>query len=309
MGLTYCCCTALGSLTQSCLGTTAPGTTGRKRSVLLLTIAIAIALWFQYSVGPGIVGQSGWIWDFYRWIPGMGKMVFKAWQDDCEPYKENAELLRQCAGNAGVYRPMAVSTLFFIIQAIATHVQPSLNREVWPAKYGIFLFAVAFTMILHNSPLFTGLYLFLARLGATAFVLLQQVILIDVAYNWNEDWVDRADQNDRISYGSGTVWLHAIVATCGMFYTASLVGIIMLYIWFDGCAANNWIITLTLLGIIAMTGIQLSGSEGSLLTSSIISAYAVYLAYSMVSKNPDKDCNPMLGKNDVWGITIGLILT
>jgi hypothetical protein len=63
------------------------------------------------------------------------------------------------------------------------------------------------------------------------------------------------------------------------------------------------------LGIIALTVIQLSGSEGSLLTSSIISVYAVYLAYSMVSKNPNGECNPQLGGNDAWGIAIGLTLT
>lgn len=135
------------------------------------------------------------------------------------------------------------------------------------------------------------------------------VILIDIAYDWNEDWVDRADQEDRISYGAGSSWLHAIVATCATFYLTAIVGIAWLYSTFAGCAENTWIITLTLLGILAFTAIQLSGSEGSLLTSSIISVYTVYLAYSMVSKNPDATCNPHLASNDAWGITIGLSLT
>ena len=135
------------------------------------------------------------------------------------------------------------------------------------------------------------------------------VILIDIAYDWNEDWVDRADQEDRLSYGSGSSWLHAIVATCVAFYVAAITGIGLLYSHFSGCPENVWIITLTLIGILAFTGIQLSGSEGSLLTSSIISVYTVYLAYSMVSKNPNGECNPHLASNDAWGITIGLTLT
>ena len=121
--------------------------------------------------------------------------------------------------------------------------------------------------------------------------------------------VDRADQQDRLSYGSGSSWLQAIVATCAGFYIASLTGIILLYKHFDECAGNTWIITLTWIGIVAMTAIQLSGSEGSLLTSGIISLYAVYLAYSMVSKNPDGHCNPVMGKNDPWGMAVGLTLT
>lgn len=58
-----------------------------------------------------------------------------------------------------------------------------------------------------------------------------------------------------------------------------------------------------------MTGIQLAGREGSLLTSSVMSLYVVYLAFMMVSKNPHGECNPLLGDNNPWGITIGLFLT
>jgi len=61
LGVSYCCCTVSGSLCNACLGSTAEGTTGRKRSVLLLSLATSIALWFQYAVGPAIVSQEGWI--------------------------------------------------------------------------------------------------------------------------------------------------------------------------------------------------------------------------------------------------------
>lgn len=140
MGLSYCCCTAAGSLCNACLGSTAEGTTGRKRSVLLLTMAVVLALWFQYAVGPAIVSQSGWIWQSYRYLPGTGKMVYRAWHDGCAEYANNNDqlaMLKQCAGNAGVFRPMAVTTIFFAVMAVASKVKPNLNREVWPAKYGV----------------------------------------------------------------------------------------------------------------------------------------------------------------------------
>ena len=310
--------TMTGNICNACLGSTASGTTGRKRSVLLLTIAVIIALYFQYVVGPNIVTKRGWTYDLYRYIPGAGPRVYHAWYDNCSKYvssdskmskETKMAILQQCAGNAGVYRPMAIATNFFIVMTIATKYRPQFNRQLWPSKYGIYLFMVFISVFFNNGPIFTGLYLWLARFGATIFVLLQQVILIDVAYNWNEDWVDRADQYDRLVYGSGNMWLRAIVFTCAGFYLTTLTGIILLYQYFDGCAENVWIITLTLLGIIAITVIQLSGSEGSLLTSSIISLYVTYLAYSMVSKNPNGHCNPQLGSNDVTGIVIGLTLT
>jgi hypothetical protein len=319
MGLTYCCCTAGSSLCQSCFGSTAEGTTGRKRSVLLLALTILLALWFQYSVGPAIVSNNnsgdsdsdsaGWFLTIFRWIPGLGSTVRSAWYDPCIAYKDDEPLLAQCAGNAGVYRPCAVATLFYLLSAVATKVQPRLNREAWPAKYALFGISVFATLFLSSAVTFDGVYLWFARAGATLFLLLQQVILIDVAYNWNEDWVDRSDQADRLEYGSGSVWLQAIVATCVAFYIFTLTGIGLLYEYFGGCSENTWIITLTLLGVGALTAIQLSGSEGSLLTSSVVSLYAVYLAYSMVSKNPNQQCNPQLGGNDFWGIAIGLTLT
>lgn len=161
--------------------------------MLLLSVAIALALWFQYAVGPALVAQSGWIWNAYRWMPGLGPMVYHAWYDDCAAYDNDKAMLEVCAGNAGVYRAMAVATVFFAAQAAATRVQPALNRQVWPAKFGVVLAAMALSVLVSSAPLFTGAFLWTARIGAMVFCFLQQVLLIDVAYNWNENWVDRAE--------------------------------------------------------------------------------------------------------------------
>jgi len=306
----YCCCTASNSLCQSCFGTTASGTSGRKRSVLLLTIGIAAALWFQYAVGPAIVSESGWIWKSYTAIPGSGKFLLSAWRDDCaDLYEDQPELLAQCAGNAGVYRPMFLSFLYFVINAIATSVIPNLNKEAWPAKYMLFFFGLLISMFVPSYPLFSGFFLWTARLGSALFVVLQQIILIDVAYNVNDSWVEKANEADQLAYGSGSGWLQAIIGVCVSLYVASITGIGVMFAEYDACAGNTWVISLSLIAIIGMTALQLSGSDGSLLTSSVMSIYVVYLCFSIVSKNPTRECNPRLGENDVWGITIGLLLT
>mmetsp|Transcript_18752 Transcript_18752/g.46452 ORF Transcript_18752/g.46452 Transcript_18752/m.46452 type:complete len:458 (+) Transcript_18752:64-1437(+) len=305
----YCCCSASNSLCQSCFGTTAPGTTGRKRSVLLLTLAIGTALYFQYAVGPSIVSQSGWIWKSYRAIPGSGKYIFKAWYDQCAEYEGQQDLLAQCAGNAGVYRPMFLSFLYFVVNAIVTSVIPHLNKEAWPAKYALFFFGLLISMFVPSYPLFSGFFLWTARLGAGAFVILQQIILIDVAYNVNDSFVEKANEADQLAYGSGSGWLQAIIGVCVSLYVASITGIGVMFAEYDGCAGNTWVISLSLIAIIGMTALQLSGTDGSLLTSSVMSIYVVYLCFSIVSKNPKHECNPRLGENDVWGITVGLLLT
>jgi hypothetical protein len=186
---------------------------------------------------------------------------------------------------------------------------PALNKEAWPAKFALFFFGLLISMFIPSYPLFSGFFLWVARLGAAAFIVLQQVILIDVAYNWNDDWVERANEGDRLSFGTGSGWLQAIVGVCVAFYSAAIIGIGILYDQYDDCPSNTWVITLTLLAIVAMSALQLSGSDGSLLTSSVMSLYVVYLCFSIVSKNPRGECNPRLGEDDVWGITIGLLLT
>lgn len=249
----------------------------------------------------------------------MGKHVFRSWTDGCDEYLTEAEggsseLLSgpygQCAGNAGVYRPTFVSFLFFVFAAVASYLRPSLNREVWPAKYCIYLFMVLGSVFMSNHPWFLGIFLHTSRLGAMIFIVIQQIILIDLAYNWNDSWVGKADSADRLEWGSGAKWLRATIAVCVAFYVLSFVFIGLLYHYFSGCGSNTAVITMTLIGILAVTGAQLSGFEGSLLTSSVISLYVVYLGYSAVSKNPNGMCNPQLAKeNDPYDIAIGLVLT
>lgn len=246
----------------------------------------------------------------YRALPGTGKFVFQAWNDSCEDlYQDEPELMNQCAGNAGVYRPMFLSFLYFVSNAVATRIVPSLNKEAWPAKYALFFFFLLVTMFVPSYPLFSGFFLWTARLGAAAFVILQQIILIDVAYNWNDSWVEKANEADMLAYGSGSGWLQGIVGICVAFYISSIVAIGIMFSNFDECSGNAWVISLTLIAVVGMTALQLSGTDGSLLTSSVMSLYIVYLCFSIVSKNPKHECNPRLGENDVWGITVGLFFT
>ncbi|KAL7546260.1 hypothetical protein ACHAWF_009594 [Thalassiosira exigua] len=329
MAATYCACASASSLCHACLGQTSPGTSGRRRSVLLLALSVLLALTFQYSVAPAILSdERGW-WKVAKATPGVGGRIYRAWTDGCVGYlgAEVAEAAanadedeasssstkgpyEQCAGNAGVYRPTFVSFLFFSISAVATYFRPGLNRQVWPAKYGVYLLLVFCTVFMSSRPWFSDIFLHLSRMGAMAFIVIQQIILIDLAYNWNDNWIGKADSADRLEWGSGAKWLRATIAVCAAFYLLAFVGIGLLYHHFKGCGGNVAIVTMTLLGILAVTALQLSGFEGSLLTSSVISAYVVYLGYSAVSKNPHGTCNRMLAKeNDPYDIAMGLFLT
>mmetsp|Transcript_125617 Transcript_125617/g.351785 ORF Transcript_125617/g.351785 Transcript_125617/m.351785 type:complete len:460 (-) Transcript_125617:71-1450(-) len=303
-GTVWCFCTAAGSLLASCCGndkpsSVAPGaSSGRKRSVLLLILAIGIAFCFQYWVGPTIVNFNA----------PVDNILSDAWLSGCTDL-ETQELIERCAGNAGVYRSSFSALVFFLLAGIAAACKRTANREAWPAKYVLFLFLVAGMCFVPNDPLFLTVQMNIARVGGVIFILFQQIVFVDIAMNWNDSWVEKSNAAEEEETGSGQKWLYAILVSAVSLFLVSFIGWVLLFVYFGNCPTNTAFITVTVLFSIMITMAQLSGEEGSLLSSATISAYATMLCYSAVTKNDDEQCNPFLGEDDVLGIIIGVGLT
>lgn len=300
-GVSWCFCRATASLCGAWCGNDKPSsvapsaTSGRKRSVLLLAFSVAVSLAFQYALGPN-----------------YGKLrleyLVEAWSSGCE--HDNQELVQICAGNSGVYRAQGAAFLFFFLFAIAAKCRPTANREAWPAKYVLYIFLCIGTVFIPNRPVFVPLFVNIARAGSVIFVVLQQIILIDIAYNWNESWLENSEKAERDEgAGSGKKWLAAILVSCGVLYGASLAGIVVMYIQFRGCPTNDAFISITLaMSLICTAAQMLNRTEtGSLLTSACMAIYSTYLCGAAVSKNPDAECNPHLGDESIWSVVIGLL--
>lgn len=314
--VTWCFCTACASLCGSCLGNDKASsippsiTSGRKRSVLLLVLTLGIALGFQYGLAPFIIDMNQ---DNYSSITGYFATNYVAanWLDGCTQMDTNNNdnssnnnnnsttstsmnlaLQKTCAGNNGVYRVTSAATLFFVLAAMAVCCKPTANREAWPAKYVLFFFLCAATVFIPNDPIFSDIFLNIARIGGFLFVMFQQLVIVDMAYDWNDSWVEKSNQAEAEQAGSGKNWLLAILIASATMFIASLVGIVLLFIHFYGCSTNNAFIIVTLVMMILIPAAQLSGEEGSLLSSSAVSLWAVYLCYTAVSKNPNAVCNP-----------------
>jgi hypothetical protein len=310
-GLSWCFCTAAGSICGAACGndkpsTTAPSaTSGRKRSAFLFVISIGLSFAFQYGVSRALGPNSNALTS----IPYAGPYLVSAWTSGCSYDSNNMELEEVCRQNNGVYRVSACTWLFFTILAVAAKCKPSFNREVWPAKYVLFLFLVTASAFIPNTPLFSPIYLQFSRVCAAIFVILQQLIYIDIGYDWNDSWVTKANEAEAEELGSGKKWLAAILITCGILFSAMITGVALLFKYFGGCTTNKVFISFTLILSIIATIVQLLGEEASLLTSAIISVYATYLCYSSVSSNSDPLCNPYYEQSDALNIAFGVGLT
>jgi len=286
----------------ACCGNDKPSTTpagvssGRKRSVLLLVIAIAIALAFQYGAAYYIVNNS------------INNVVTNAWLDGCDDYATNT-LKVHCAGQSGVYRVGFSALIFFSIAATAVVCRRTANREGWPAKYTLFVFFTIAMCFVPNEPLFTNIFLNIARVGSAFFILFQQVIVVDIAHNWNDGWVERSNKAESDEIDSGKNWLIAIVISAAFFFLISVVGWGLLFYYFGGCNTNICFVSTTIILTLFVTIAQLTGNEGSLLSSSLVTAYATILCYSAVSQNPNDACNPQQDSANILSILTGMLLT
>jgi hypothetical protein len=231
----------------------------------------------------------------------LDKLDF-AW--DCDEYTD--EFQSECRGVSSVLRVSAATFTFFFFSMIASAAAPSFNRNYWGLKFGAYLLLVIGTMFMPASTFDERGYLQIARIGSTAFIIIQQIILIDLAYDWNDSWVKNADDAEKEEPESGGFWLKALLAISASIFIASYTILGLLFHFFAGCSTNNWFLSITLIFTLIATALQLTGDEGSILTSAIMTAYAVFLAYSAVSANPNEECNPQLGQNNALATCVGM---
>ena len=196
-----------------------------------------------------------------------------------------------CKANSAVLRVSFALSILFACQLIGSAILAKFFDVLWGAKFIVFgciligfFFADADVFDLHG-------YAWYARIMGFFFLILQQIILLDVAYSWNERWVAYATVDGE----KGNKYLYGIIVFSLILFSGSITVIGLLFWQFDQCASNNVIISLTLVLSFIATVVQLFFTDqGSLLTSAIMTAYATYVCYSSVTLNPDPYCNPTL---------------
>lgn len=149
-------------------------------------------------------------------------------------------------------------------------------------------------------------YAWFARFSAFLFLIYQQIILIDFAYNWNQHWVNKSEASENYS------WLYALLGTSFMLFSGSIVVIAFMFKYFFGCSDNDAILIITVALCVISVLLQLFVSEtGSVLVSSVVCAYATYLCYASITLNPVNTCNPTLAtsyQNVTQGVGIAITI-
>lgn len=214
------------------------------------------------------------------------------WTEGCE--KSDSYLKKQCMENSVIFRFAMALTIVFGIQAIGTFAYPPFYDHMWVPKYTLFVVFVIIFSFLDSTTFNEHGFAWFARIAAFIFLMLQQVILLDMAFSWNEAWVSYALDSADSETSGNEMYMYGLLGFSAILFIISLIAIVMMYLTFQ-CEEGEILVSLTLVLSLAATVIQVFFTEhGSLLTSAIVMAYATFLCYSALSLNPDEECNPTI---------------
>jgi len=226
-----------------------------------------------------------------------------AWDDGCDDLEFNSV----CKSNSAVFRISFALVIFFVVQMVVCYFTAYFYDRFWPFKLPSFI-ALVIGFYFASSNVFDARgYAWFARFAGFAFLILQQIILIDLAHIWNEKWVSYSMSQDN---QGNNCYLIGLVVISLFMYAGAIVALIFMFNTFD-CAENEVILSLTVIFSFLATFYQLFlTSRGSLLTSAIMVLYSTYICFSSISLNPRAMCNPTLGTSSQnWSQVMGMALT
>jgi len=216
-----------------------------------------------------------------------------SWDKGC-----SVDYLTDCKANSAVLRISFALSILFALQAIGSILYTKFYDWFWSPKYAVF-FCICVGFYFADSSVFNlDGYAWAARVTGFLYLIILQIILIDGAYTWNEQWVAFSVEEGE---EKGQKWLIGIVVISCIIFIVSIGCIVLMFIQFtnggshSNCVDSKIILSLTIVLPAIATITQLFFTEeGSILTSAIITGYATYVCYSAVSLNPDTNCNPSL---------------
>eukprot|EP01112_Ceratiomyxa_fruticulosa_P022357 TRINITY_DN8156_c0_g1_i1.p1 TRINITY_DN8156_c0_g1~~TRINITY_DN8156_c0_g1_i1.p1 ORF type:complete len:373 (-),score=35.83 TRINITY_DN8156_c0_g1_i1:89-1207(-) len=217
----------------------------------------------------------------------------------------------KCYGKMAVYRVCFSLSLFFGVLSVImighkVHTEESLRTRIqddfWWIKIPLLIGIIAVSLFIPND--FFIAYAYVAIFGAGFFIIIQIILLVGFAYEWNESWHGKGEDS----------WDRLIIFCSVVIYLGSLVAIALMFAWFtggNGCGLNIFFVLSCLMFSIVYTYISLREDveRGALLTSSVVTAYCTYLCWSALSSEPDNHCSHLPGSSgDKWLLVVGLLL-
>jgi len=138
---------------------------------------------------------------------------------------------------------------------------------------------------------------YVALIGATIFILLGLVLLVDFAHSWSETCLENWENS------TSNFWQWVLIGSTAIMYafTITLTGLLYAFFAGSGCTLNQFFISFNLALCIVITvmsvhpAVQERNPRSGLAQSSMVAAYCTYLIVSALSNHvhETKQCNPL----------------
>ena len=113
------------------------------------------------------------------------------------------------------------------------------------------------------------------------FLMYQALLMLIVAYKINDTLI--GNYNNTFNKGLAVL----IVAVTVILTGVNITWIVFQFYWFDGCSYNTWFISISVVVGVLFYGLVFlrTRSDASILTSSFVFLYCLYLQWSAMSSN------------------------
>lgn len=211
-----------------------------------------------------------------------------------------------CFGISTIYRISFLLAVFHVVLSLfglcgENEGTRTFHDGCWPFKFLLILACFIITLFIPNS-FFQG-YGYFAQVVSIAYLLYQVLALVSFAYLVNDKLVGNYEEG---SSGWGVLMILLTV----LFYGGALTICGFLFYWFHECASNIALICVTLgVAVVAFILVIIkTRPDSSVLTSSLVFFYTVYLVWSAMGSRPDPECNKFIvsDANTVSQIVFGL---
>jgi len=170
----------------------------------------------------------------------------------------------------------------------------SHHRSWWGPKVLLWLVFVIISFFIPNGFfIFWGNYVSL--IGATVFVLLGLVLLVDFAHSWSETCLENWENSNN-----SNLWQWILIGSTASMYVATfaMTGVLYGYFASSDCTLNRFFISfnlalttiITILSILPV--VQEHNPRSGLAQSGMVAVYCTYLVMSAVGNHVHETCNP-----------------
>lgn len=137
---------------------------------------------------------------------------------------------------------------------------------------------------------------YIALIGATIFIVLGLVLLVDFAHSWSETCLENWENSPN-----SNLWQWILLgSTAGMYaVTIALTGVLYGFFASSGCTLNRFFISFNFALCILITilcvhpTIQEYNPRSGLAQSSMVAVYCTYLIMSAIGNHENDQCNPL----------------